>query len=319
MAYTQCSTLAAAQPVSYGGEPAILYERVTGVIDGQVRSIPGLPLLSSAGSKGSGFLLEAHAVPASREEFGWSWHHTHVGLCIGGPSEIRISGAAGSGHFIAHPGSVFIFPRGCGDTNFHHAGGRYRFVVVEIDTSRLERLFQDYVQHIDNLLTPQLYVPEPNIAALIGNMQAEVEAGSPSGPLYSESLSLALAAYVSNRYATKAATVAPTDRKLSHIQARRVIDYIYARLDSDFSLVELASVVHLSPRHFSRLFRNAFGITPHRYVMIERLNRAKELLATSTLSLVEIAECTGFASQSHFTDVFHAATGVTPRYYRDAR
>jgi AraC family transcriptional regulator len=318
MAYTQCA-ISAVQPASYGEAPAILYERVTGIIDGQVRPIPGLPLLSSAGSKGSGFLLEAHAVPASREEFGWSWHHTHVGLCIGGPSEIRISGAAGRGHFIARPGSVFIFPRGCGDTNFQHFGDRYRFVVVEIDTSRLERLFQDYVHQIDKLLTPQLYVPEPSIAALIGNMRAEFEAGSPSGPLYSEPLSLALAAYVSNRYAAKAAAVAPIDRKLSHIQARRVIDYIHARLDSDFSLVELASVVHLSSRHFSRLFRNTFGTTPHRYVMIERLKRAKELLAASTLSLVEIAECTGFASQSHFTDVFHAATGVTPRYYRDTR
>lgn len=256
--------------------------------------------------------------PPAGEEFGWSWHHTHVGLCIGGPSEIRISGAAGSGRFIVHSGSVFIFPRGCGDTNFHHSGGRYRFVVVEIDTSRLERLFQDHVQQIDTFLTPQLYVPEPNIANLIGNMRAEVEAGCPSGSLYSESLSLALATYVSNRYAAKAATVAPTDRKLSHIHARRVVDYIHARLDSDFSLVDLANVVHFSPRHFSRLFRNAFGITPHRYVMIERVNSARRLLATSTLSLVEIAERTGFASQSHFTDVFHAATGVTPRYYRDA-
>jgi AraC family transcriptional regulator len=95
-----------------------------------------------------------------------------------------------------------------------------------------------------------------------------------------------------------------------------VIDYVHAHLGNDLGLVELASTTNLSPRHFSRLFRNTFGTTPYRYVMSERINQVKALLATKRLSIVEIVQILGFADQSHLTNVFKKATGVTPRQYQ---
>ncbi|MDQ4146591.1 MAG: hypothetical protein M3120_02680, partial [Pseudomonadota bacterium] len=64
------------------------------------------------------------------------------------------------------PGSVIIFPKGRGTTNIHHAGG-LQSVVIEIDASRLERLFHGEPRSIDSRLTPQFCIEDPHIAVLI--------------------------------------------------------------------------------------------------------------------------------------------------------
>lgn len=292
------------------------HERVTVIIDGMVTPIRGVPLLSSVGSRWPGFLVEAHAVPEARDEVGLSWHKTHVGVCTVGPSEIRMSGAAGTGRFVAEAGSVFIFPKGCGHTDIHHSGGSYRFVVVEVDTGGVERLFHDKAWPINSFLTPQIFIHEPHIAALIDNMRAEVEAGCHSDSLYGEALCLALAAYLGSRYSSTRQPATAANHKFSPSQIRRLLDYIHAHVGNDFSLIGLANVAHLSPRHFCRLFRNTFGTTPHRYVVSERVDQAKQLLAARQLPIIDIAGLTGFASQSHFTEVFRRTIGVSPRRYQ---
>jgi AraC family transcriptional regulator len=57
-------------------------------------------------------------------------------------------------------------------------------------------------------------------------------------------------------------------------------------------------------------------LTPHAYVMRQRLLRAQELIASTDLPLIDIAAETGFADQSHFSRRFHQMTGVSPRTYR---
>jgi AraC family transcriptional regulator len=294
----------------------MLHERVTVIMDDQLTPIPGLPLLSSAASKCSSFLLETHVIAESRDDLGWCWHNTHVAVCTSGPSLIDISGGAGHGRFLANDGDIFIIPKGCGLTNIHHSGGNFHFAVVEIDYARLECLFHEQTLSIDSRLTPQLCIPETRIAALINSMRAEVEAGCPSDPLYGESLSLALTAYVCSHYSVHTQDTQAINHRFSHVQSQRLLEFVHAHLGGDFSLVELARIVHLSPRHFSRLFRNTFGMSPHRYVVSERIRQAQQLLGASQLSIVEIAARTGFASQSHFTDVFRRAIGVSPKRYK---
>jgi AraC family transcriptional regulator len=94
-----------------------------------------------------------------------------------------------------------------------------------------------------------------------------------------------------------------------------VASYIQANLDGELTIFALAELVQLSPRQFFRIFSNTFGTTPHRYIVNERVSRAKELIAKGWL-LVDIAAMIGFASQSHFTGVFRKATGVCPGQFR---
>jgi AraC family transcriptional regulator len=293
--------------------------KVTAYMGGELKALgTGAPEFSSVASKWSGFLFERHTVSGSLEEIGWFWHSTHVGMCTSGSSVVRVSGGAGEAHCVIRPGSVFIFPRGCDETNIRITGDVHRFVVTEFDLATLERLLPPEARPSDESLVPQLNMEDPHIAAILSNMLSEATAGCPSGPLYGESLSLALAAYVTGRYSAKACKPEAAEHGFSRAQLQSVIDYIHAHLRGDVSLVELANAIHLSPRHFSRLFRKTFGTTPHRYVMDERVSEVKSLLASRRFSILEIVEELGFSDQSHLTNVFRKATGVTPaRYQRD--
>jgi AraC family transcriptional regulator len=78
----------------------------------------------------------------------------------------------------------------------------------------------------------------------------------------------------------------------------------------------LAELVHLSPYHFSRVFKQSFSMPPHRYLTNRRIERAKSLLAARKLSVTEIGLNLGFSETSSFTSAFRKVTGETPTDYR---
>ena len=96
----------------------------------------------------------------------------------------------------------------------------------------------------------------------------------------------------------------------------RVTEYIQQNLDKDLTLAELASVVYMSPYHFSRRFKRSTGVPPHRFVIRERIARASVVLTRPELSIAQISRMVGFGTPSHFTTVFRRATGITPKGYR---
>jgi AraC-like DNA-binding protein len=97
---------------------------------------------------------------------------------------------------------------------------------------------------------------------------------------------------------------------------RRVTEYIQQNLDKDLTLAELAAVVYMSPYHFARLFRCSTGLPPHRFVVRQRIARARAFLATREPSIARISQMVGFRTPSRFTTVFRSVTGSTPRGYR---
>jgi len=108
-------------------------------------------------------------------------------------------------------------------------------------------------------------------------------------------------------------TLISENRSLTHTQLQPAIDYIHAHLDQDLSLVQIAKVVNLSPTYFASLFKRATGISPHEYVIRQRVERAKMMLAKTDLSIADIALQVGFSSQSHLTQQFKRFTGITPK------
>jgi AraC family transcriptional regulator len=97
---------------------------------------------------------------------------------------------------------------------------------------------------------------------------------------------------------------------------RRVTEYIQQNLDKALPLAELAALVSMSPFHFARLFKGSTGLPPHRFVIRQRIARARACLSTPDLSIAQISRSVGFRTPSHFTTVFRRVTGVTPRSYR---
>ena len=103
---------------------------------------------------------------------------------------------------------------------------------------------------------------------------------------------------------------------LSTLALKRVHQLIETNLGHDLSLTSMANAAGLSVHHFARVFKQTQGLTPHEFVMKSRIERSRQLLTSSDLSLAEIAASCGFADQSHFARTFRRFTGETPRSFR---
>jgi AraC-like DNA-binding protein len=100
---------------------------------------------------------------------------------------------------------------------------------------------------------------------------------------------------------------------------RHIRDFIDRHYAKPLTVDRLAGRCALSPYHFIRAFRAAFGVTPHQYLRARRLDRAKELLVTTPLPVTEICDQIGFQSLGSFSSLFRRITGETPAEYRDKR
>jgi AraC family transcriptional regulator len=98
---------------------------------------------------------------------------------------------------------------------------------------------------------------------------------------------------------------------------RKIEDYVRANLAESISIEKLADVAELSPFHFSRVFKQATGMTPLQFVTRERMLQAQRLIRETTRTLIEIALEVGYTSPSHFAQVFRRMVGVTPTEFRN--
>jgi AraC family transcriptional regulator len=114
----------------------------------------------------------------------------------------------------------------------------------------------------------------------------------------------------------------PTDHRrrstsrLTQQQIRSINEYIEIHLGDVIQTRHLSGVVHLSRSHFCRVFRLTVGVSPGKYLLQRRLQRATALLQDSSSSLCEIATICGFVDQSHLTKTFRKRLGTTPARWR---
>lgn len=96
----------------------------------------------------------------------------------------------------------------------------------------------------------------------------------------------------------------------------RARDYMHAHLTTALDLPSIARVAHLSPYHFLRMFKQAFGQTPHAYLTLKRIERARFLLERTHIPVTDICFDVGFESLGSFSSRFRQIVGISPRQYR---
>jgi transcriptional regulator GlxA family with amidase domain len=97
---------------------------------------------------------------------------------------------------------------------------------------------------------------------------------------------------------------------------QKVLDYISSNLDQDLTLNQIAESVSLSRSRLHYLFRTQLGMPTIQYIKLRRLERARDLLRTTSLTVKEVRVRVGLHDRSHFARQFKKTYGVTPYQYR---
>lgn len=135
--------------------------------------------------------------------------------------------------------------------------------------------------------------------------------------LYADSVANILAVQLLREYSSE--KMPPEKRYVNGLTNKKlalVLELIESDLSEDLPLKVLANAAGLSEYHFLRMFKQSTGYTPHQYVISQRIERARELLKKTDMTITEIAYLLGFSTPAHFTHHFRRKTGLTPTEMR---
>jgi AraC family transcriptional regulator len=243
-------------------------------------------------------------------------HHSLV-LLLHTPKEFELHCDGVNRVVPPRPGSILAVPAGCRSRWrwSSHCDSLHVFLepglVARVATEAFELdPARALVPPLDGLHLPQLR------AAMLA-VNDELMAGAAGGRLAAESLANLLAVHLIRNASAPRPPARRTDGALPPRKLRAVVEYVEEHLDAGLTLEQIAAVAHLSVYHFARQFKVATGLPPHQYVILRRVERARQLLqGGSGFSLAAVAAHAGFSDQSQFASHFKRLVGVTPRQFR---
>jgi AraC family transcriptional regulator len=213
-----------------------------------------------------------------------------------------------------HPGVFFL--QSHGDINAPRWFESFETVAIALDPSFVAQSFRDTIDPDRIRLREQRAEFDPIMAKFARQFEDELTNGSYGGALYGESLALAFSLYILEQHSDYSQPFPRPRGKFSSLQLRDMIEYIHVHLSEELSLTDLANHLNLSAFHFARLFKNSLGLSPHQYVLQNRVERARKLIAVSTsANLTDIALQVGFYDQTHFGKAFKRLVGVPPKVF----
>jgi AraC family transcriptional regulator len=213
------------------------------------------------------------------------------------------------GEILITPANTPLFVRWSGNENC---------LQIRLTTEFLQSIAQETLnQNSDRLeLLPAFQIRDAQIEAIALMLFAEWQQDRFGNELYLDSLTNVLAVNLLHNHTASKPQLPIYEGGLPPRQLGQVLDYIDAFLDKNIKLADLAQLLDMSPFHFSRLFKQSIGITPHQYLSQQRVERAKQLLKKTDRLIIDIALECGFSSHSHLSKQFRQFTGTTPKAYR---
>lgn len=276
---------------------------------------PLAPIASSESLGWTPLLVEEFQQPPGGVDVPESYAGHSIALCLA-PRPHRIQQIIGDERYIGlySRGDISITPADIPAT--YRAEGDDHFLHVQIPAEFLKSIAQEVELDRSELMT-NFRIRDPQLEQTLMLLRAELHKGDHRiGRLYAESLANVLAVHLLREYSSVPPRFPMYEGGLGDRKILQVSEYIQAHLDQDLKLSDLATIAGMSQFHFGRMFKQSLGISPHQYVLQQRIERAKQLLKGSKLSIAEIALQCGFNSQSHLGKAFRAAIGATPSDYR---
>lgn len=161
-----------------------------------------------------------------------------------------------------------------------------------------------------------VYQSDVNLSNAMMSLIAAMKSGNNSDPLFVEQALHRVTSGLLEHYCDLSKPIKRYQYGLSATHRMLIKSYIKKHLGQKLTLEDLAAILHLSPFHFARMFKQSFGDSPANYIIRQRVELAKMLLSgKEDLSFIAL-EC-GFCHQSHFINYFKKVVGVTPSKYRN--
>ena len=176
------------------------------------------------------------------------------------------------------------------------------------DTAELLGLFTSRGENFENRFAGA----NETLIPMMLSLEREIREKEACHFITAKYLLFSILAEIIRRYGCVKQSAAPSASSAQAKNVRRAIDYIGENLDQPLTLSMLADVAFMSPTYFSSVFKRLNGISPWEYITIKRVERAVEMLKSTDMTKLEIAERCGFSGASNFYKMFYRITGKRP-------
>src|ERR1700722_2310406 len=195
---------------------------------------------------------------------------------------------------------------------------RCRMWILSIDPTLVSRLDVGDINVAGLQFRQQIGIEDQGVRQALIAIKQEIEAPGLNSRLYVDTLLMLLLTRLMRCASNFATPRQPAYVKggLPNWRLKRALELLETNQTKTPSLAEIAGPLRLHPTFFCRAFKQSTGLSPHRYLLDHRVNRAKEMMKDQKRTLTEIALDCGFSSSSQFSIVFKRITGISPRGYR---
>jgi len=196
----------------------------------------------------------------------------------------------------------------------------YRSLAFYLPRAALDAIADDInARRIRDLIyEPGVSVNDVTISGLGSLLLPALSHPDQANPLFVEHVLLAVGVHVAQTYGGMRPASRPARGGLAPWQERRATEILRANVKRSVTLKEVAQECGLSVGYFSHAFRRTLGVSPHRWLIEQRVVLSKEKLRDDRLTLSEVAMECGFSDQSHLTRAFRQTVGVSPGVWRRA-
>jgi len=275
--------------------------------------LPGTPTRNNIFSPWHGLIVEKHSVGAIEIP-----EHEHSTFCLhmqtSGPVEMEWCCDGKQERQKTDQGSLIFLTPGTKDRlRWNRSSQR---VVVSLDESFLLRAGEEMGRKRASEFANRWAFEDKQLRLLLSEMEREMEANWPMGALYGDLLAMSLSIALLQKYGRNASGPMPAKGGMPRLRLKRILEHIAENSHLDLRLDDLAQVAGMSRFHFARLFRSEMGISPHQYLIGQRLEKAKALLRLDAGTVGEVAIETGFANATSFARAFRHHVGVSPQEWK---
>lgn len=215
-----------------------------------------------------------------------------------------------------NPGEIWIHPPLVPFS--HYLDQPCSYIMLMISPEILYSFFDEHVQDRKIQFLKNYNINDRNMEAMIRLLCNEIEISNRNGKTYLKSILRSFVNYYIRNYSDYSDKHDDNrdDIRMKTDDIAAAVKYINENIFSDISIDDLASKCGLTKYYFLKKFRKIEGVTPYQYILKLKMEKAREIISSGSIQLIDVAYSLGFSDQSHFTNSFRKYFGEPPGSFK---